>query len=71
MYAALRIGSLELPRRNPFGMGPSQPCGKRTRMIPLGRLGEAEDIAAAIAFLVGPDSHWINGQVIRANGGAI
>jgi 3-oxoacyl-[acyl-carrier protein] reductase len=45
--------------------------GQIARMIPLGRLGEPEDIAAAVAFLVGPDSHWINGQVIRANGGAV
>jgi len=42
-----------------------------TRMIPLGRLAEPEDIAAAVAMLLGPDSHWITGQVIRANGGAI
>ncbi len=38
---------------------------------PLGRLGEPEDIARAISFLVGPDGGWINGQVLRANGGII
>ncbi|MCB8837315.1 SDR family oxidoreductase [Aurantimonas sp. VKM B-3413] len=42
-----------------------------TRLIPLGRLGEPEDIAGLVAFLAGPDSGWVNGQVIRANGGAI
>lgn len=42
-----------------------------SKMIPLGRLGEPEDIAAAVAFLCGPDGHWINGQVIRANGGVV
>lgn len=42
-----------------------------TKMIPLGRLAEPEDIAAAVAMLLGHDSHWITGQVIRANGGAI
>ncbi len=42
-----------------------------TKMIPLGRLGEPDDIAAAIAFLVGPDGGWVNGQVLRANGGAV
>lgn len=36
---------------------------------PLERLGTPEDIAAAVAFLVGPDGRWINGQVLRANGG--
>ncbi len=38
---------------------------------PLGRLGEPEDIARAISFLVGPDGGWVNGQVLRANGGII
>ncbi len=42
-----------------------------TRMIPLGRLGEPEDIAGVVAFLVGPDGGWVNGQVLRANGGAV
>lgn len=42
-----------------------------TKMIPLGRLGEPDDIAAAVSFLLGPDGHWINGQVLRANGGVV
>jgi len=36
---------------------------------PLGRLGEPDDIAAAIAFLLGPDSSWITGQVLSSDGG--
>lgn len=42
---------------------------QRRRANPLGRLGEPEDIAAAVSFLAGPDGGWINGQTIRANGG--
>ncbi|MBN8812807.1 MULTISPECIES: SDR family oxidoreductase [unclassified Sphingomonas] len=42
-----------------------------TRLAPLERLGQPEDIASAIAFLAGPDGAWINGQVLRANGGII
>ncbi|WP_372088730.1 SDR family oxidoreductase [Tistrella mobilis] len=42
-----------------------------TKMIPLGRLAEPEDIAGAISFLVGPDGHWVSGQVLRANGGIV
>ncbi len=38
---------------------------------PLGRLGEPDDIARAVSFLVSPDGCWINGQVLRANGGII
>lgn len=41
------------------------------KLAPLERLGRPEDIAAAVSFLAGPDGGWINGQVIRANGGII
>lgn len=41
------------------------------KLSPLERLGTPEDIAAAVAFLVGSDGAWINGQVLRANGGVI
>ena len=41
------------------------------KMIPLGRLGQPDDIAGLVSFLAGPDSGWVNGQVIRANGGVI
>jgi 3-oxoacyl-[acyl-carrier protein] reductase len=36
---------------------------------PLQRLGTPADIAKVVAFLVSPAGHWVNGQVIRANGG--
>jgi len=36
---------------------------------PLGRLGQPEDIAGVVSFLAGPDGGWVNGQVLRANGG--
>jgi 3-oxoacyl-[acyl-carrier protein] reductase len=39
------------------------------KMLPLERLGQPEDIARAVAFLAGPDGAWVNGQVLRANGG--
>jgi 3-oxoacyl-[acyl-carrier protein] reductase len=38
---------------------------------PLERLGLPEDIAEVVAFLAGPQGHWVNGQVVRANGGII
>jgi 3-oxoacyl-[acyl-carrier protein] reductase len=41
------------------------------KMNPLERLGTPQDIAAAVSFLAGPDGSWINGQVLRANGGMI
>ncbi|CNC22514.1 putative short chain dehydrogenease [Yersinia frederiksenii] len=44
---------------------------RMAKMAPLERLGTPEDIAAAVAFLVGKEGGWINGQVLRANGGLI
>ncbi len=41
------------------------------KLAPLERLGEPDDIARAVSFLAGPDGAWINGQVVRANGGII
>jgi 3-oxoacyl-[acyl-carrier protein] reductase len=40
-----------------------------SKLPPLERLGQAEDIAGVVSFLAGPDGAWINGQVLRANGG--
>lgn len=37
--------------------------------IPLGSLGEVEDVAAAVLFLLGPGARYVTGQVIGVNGG--
>jgi 3-oxoacyl-[acyl-carrier protein] reductase len=39
------------------------------KLPPLERLGNPEDIANVVSFLAGPGGGWINGQVLRANGG--
>jgi 3-oxoacyl-[acyl-carrier protein] reductase len=39
------------------------------KSAPLERLGQPDDIAGVVAFLAGPDGGWVNGQVLRANGG--
>ncbi|MEU8944639.1 SDR family oxidoreductase [Streptomyces sp. NPDC048489] len=38
---------------------------------PLERLGVPEDIAGVVSFLAGPDGRWVNGQILRVNGGVI
>ncbi|MBO1013822.1 SDR family oxidoreductase [Achromobacter sp. SD115] len=39
------------------------------KMPPLERLGQPEDISNVVSFLAGPDAGWVNGQILRANGG--
>lgn len=39
------------------------------KMPPLERLGQPEDISGVVSFLAGPDAGWVNGQILRANGG--
>ena len=39
------------------------------KQSPLERLGQAKDISSVVSFLAGPDGSWVNGQVLRANGG--
>jgi 3-oxoacyl-[acyl-carrier protein] reductase len=43
--------------------------GKMAAGYPLGRLGEPEDVAAAIRWLVDPGAGWITGAEIRVDGG--
>jgi 3-oxoacyl-[acyl-carrier protein] reductase len=44
---------------------------RMAKMSPLERIATPEDIASVVAFLVGPDGGWVNGQVLRANGGLV
>lgn len=39
--------------------------------IPLGRIGEPGDVAAAIGFLLSPDAAYITGQVLHVSGGLV
>jgi len=50
---------------------PKEVIDSFAKLAPLERLGTPEDIAEAVAFLAGPNGAWINGQVLRANGGTI
>jgi len=36
---------------------------------PLGRIGQPEDIADVVAFIVSDDARWITGQLIKVSGG--
>ena len=56
-------------RRESLGIGEDEMIERIRTAIPLGRWGEPEDIAHAVAFLCSPQSGWITGEVLRVSGG--
>lgn len=55
-----------------FFAGKSDETVKRlAEACPLGRIGEPKDVGEIVGFLAGDSGEWINGQVIRANGGFV
>lgn len=38
-------------------------------MVPLGRIGQPDDIARAIGWLLNPENNWLTGQVLSIDGG--
>ncbi len=50
---------------------PEAQRAKLLEQIPLARIGVADDVAHAVAFLAGPEAGYITGQVLRVNGGLL
>ena len=50
---------------------PEAARAKLLEQIPLSRIGLADDVAHAVAFLAGPEAAYITGQVLRVNGGLL
>jgi 3-oxoacyl-[acyl-carrier protein] reductase len=50
---------------------PGEVKAEFTKQIPLGRMGTAADIAAAVAFLASDEASYITGQVLSVNGGML
>jgi NAD(P)-dependent dehydrogenase (short-subunit alcohol dehydrogenase family) len=42
---------------------------RREAMVPLGRIGQAEDIARAVSYLAGPGASYATGINLRLDGG--
>jgi len=41
------------------------------RTVPLGRAGTADEVAAVVAFLAGPDASYLSGETVEVNGGLL
>lgn len=53
------------------GAGPAASFEQRVGALPMGRAGTAEDVAAVIAFLAGPDGAYVVGEDVNVNGGYV
>ena len=50
---------------------PAEIRAERNARIPLGYMGDGADAAAIVSFLVGPDSRYMTGQALNADGGIL
>lgn len=53
-----------------YGKTPEQ-IAHLSKIAPLERLGQPEDVSAVVSFLAGPEAAWVNGQTLRVNGGMV
>ncbi len=56
-------------RTDMTGDATEEEMAEARREIPLGRIGEPEEIASVVAYLASPDASYVTGQVLHVNGG--
>ncbi|MFF8838249.1 SDR family NAD(P)-dependent oxidoreductase [Streptomyces sp. NPDC015130] len=62
-------GAIDTPMSNPEGVDPAATAGLYRKLVPLGRIGRPEEVAALALFLTGEDSAYITGQPFVIDGG--
>ena len=71
--AGVRVNSVRpglVPTEQPAGLDTDEAVkADYLAQMPLGRLGTAEEVAALVRFLLGPESGWITGEAISVDGG--
>jgi 3-oxoacyl-[acyl-carrier protein] reductase len=67
---SLNPGMIETEGAHAAGIMGSDFEKKAAADTPLGRIGQADDVATVAAFLASDDSAWLTGQTIQASGGA-
>jgi len=66
---AIRPGMVETEGTRSAGIAESDMRKQVEAQTPLGRIGQAHDIAGAVAFLASADSSWITGETLVISGG--
>ncbi|MHA4776918.1 SDR family NAD(P)-dependent oxidoreductase [Streptomyces sp. MSC1_001] len=62
-------GAIDTPMSNPGGVDPAATAELYRKLVPLGRIGRPEEVAALALFLTGEDSAYITGQPFVIDGG--
>ena len=67
----IRVNSVApgVTKTDMIAIAPQEMIEGMIAQTPLGRIGEPEDIARAVAFLASDDASWITGQVLQSSGG--
>lgn len=63
-------GVMETPLMQPY-LDDAEQRERYRQAVPLGRIGQPEDLVGAVTFLAGPASDFVTGIVIRVDGGAL
>ncbi|GGX97233.1 glucose 1-dehydrogenase [Streptomyces minutiscleroticus] len=66
---AVAAGATDTEGSRAAGLVNDESVAGVSRITPLGRLGQPDDIGSAVALLASPDAAWITGDVIFASGG--
>ena len=70
---ALAPGPIDTPmwRRGLTGEALEQRKSERSKLVPMGRLGEPAEVANLAVFLLSPASSYMTGQIVGVNGGEL
>lgn len=66
---AIAVGIVPTESLRTIGGIQDDALSKMARSVPLGRLGEPADVAAAVVYLASPAASWVTGQTITVSGG--